>query len=59
MLCLDSECGGLILGHIVDIPEAVQDVQAEIFAENLLNQLAVAPAGSGRLDLDGPENAFI
>ncbi len=44
MLCLDGECGGLILGQVVDGPETVEDVQAEMLAEKLLDQLAVAPA---------------
>jgi SAM-dependent methyltransferase len=43
VLCLDSERGGLVLGHVIGSPETIENVKAEVAAENVLDQLADAP----------------
>jgi len=59
VLGLDGERDGLVLRHVVHGPHTIEDVQSEITAENVLDQLAVAPAGSSRLDLERPQDTFI
>ena len=59
VLSLDGERRGLILGKVVTGPQASDEVEAEVAPEGFLNDLAVAPSGARRLDLDGSKYVFV
>jgi hypothetical protein len=49
MLCLDGEARGVLFGHLVLGPRAIEQIQSELTSKDLLDHLALrlpAPRGA-------------
>ena len=56
VLCLDGERDGLVFRQVVALPEPVEQVEAELASQHLLDHLAVALPRPRAAHLDGAED---
>ena len=59
VLRLDRQRDGLVVGELCPLPEALDEIEAEIPAEGLLDHLAVAPARSCCAHLHGSKDFLV
>jgi len=59
VLRLDRQSHRLVIRHVVALPEPVEELEAEIPAECLLDHRAIAAAGARRADLDPPQDFLV
>jgi len=58
-LGLEGEGEGGVLVEVVGGPELIEQVQSEVAAQGVLDDLAVGSAGAGGADPDGGEDLFV
>jgi hypothetical protein len=59
VLRLDCECGSILLGEIVSLPETIEQIKAELAPKRLLDDLAVPLARAGGPDLDRAQHVLV
>ena len=59
MLRFDGELGGLDLGYVVPSLHPIEQIQAQISAEGLFDDLAIGLTGARSLHLDGPKDVLV